>query len=154
MTDITIKAHDSSTHKGNSFFCLLNLPLESKVLIVGENLAKWKQYFKSACFCTRTVKIRSSRNNFHIILFHPCRNSSKQLIFQDISKLKALLAPNGYLFCLVKNFYSLATLKDLKRGLGRQVLSATKCGYSGYKNILISQNFGHVGEFPLESFIH
>jgi hypothetical protein len=147
MTDIKNNVYESSTHKGNSLFCLFNLPAGSRVLIVGESLAEWKQYFRSVCCCTPTVKIGSGWNNFHIILFHPCRYSSKQLISQDISKLKALLAPNGYLFCLVKNFYSLATLKDLKRGLGRQVLSATKCGYSGYKNILISQNFGHVGGY-------
>jgi len=138
---------DSSTHNGNSLFCLFNLPERSRVLIVGERLAKWKQYFRNTCFCTRTVKIGSDLNNFHIILFHPSINSSKQIIFQDISKLKALLAPNGYMFCLVKNFYSLTTLKDLKRGLGWQVLSATKCGYSWYKNILISQKFCHIGGY-------
>lgn len=132
---------------GDNLLMLLGLPLDSRVLILGNSLRHWRDFFRNSHVLDVFADSLSQGGGYELILYHAsCAVNLVQLRTQ-LEILRKLSGANGQLMMFAPNFYSISRLKKLRGRVGRSQGGQIRCGRTGYRRALMAAGFSRGREY-------
>jgi len=140
---------------GNQLLCLMDLPPESRVLIVGESIASWSKYFQNANFFEIIPALVNASDVYDLILYHSAVAESRNKLNADLNHLRNILSPSGSVLFFAENLFSFNQLKNLMLGRFDVTWKKLWCFNSSYRKLLQRSGFKSIRSFiPLPVLEH
>lgn len=133
--------HENNHVTGDNLLLLMDLPLASSVLIVGEKLASWRLVFRNADHSERLSTPAGASVAYGLILYHSDSADSRRMFDYDMRRARQLLASNGSILLFAENFYTPKRLKWLLRGRLDMFGKKPRYSRSGYREALERAGF-------------
>lgn len=117
---------------GDNLLHLFGLPVDSRVLILGNSLAGWRGTFRDSYFQHAFNGYKLCSGTYDLILYHTECASMRCEFSDHLEQLRKLTAANGLLMLFAENFYSFNNLKRLWGGRGRDVVGKLRFSCDGF----------------------
>lgn len=126
---------------------LLDLPPESRVLILGTPLCHWSGIFRNSTILDGWDGLLADLLPYDLILYHAsCARNMVQFRAQ-LEVLKKLSDEAGRVLIFAPNFYSVKNLMKFKRLLRWPFGRNYSCSRAGYRRVLAAAGFSRLREY-------
>jgi hypothetical protein len=136
----TATHHSKGTRgKGAHLLLLFSLPVTCKVLVIGSELKGWSEFFDD-CHFSQTITFQDTAHKYDMVLYHSACASSRRELKHHFEIIADLVTNCGVALFFGRNFFSISTLKKLKRGRIEEIRHQVYIGHKGLSRIIENIN--------------